>query len=39
VVDDLGNDSEFACGRSLVDENDTADFDESLESGWLLDLK
>jgi hypothetical protein len=31
VVDDLGNDGEVSCGRTVVDKNDSADLDESLE--------
>jgi hypothetical protein len=33
VVNDLGNDGELASGRPIVDENDTADLNESLEGG------
>lgn len=39
VVDDLGDDGELAGGRALVDEDDSADLDESLEGGWLLLLR
>ena len=38
VVNDLGNDGELASGRAVVDENDTADLDETLEHGGLLGL-
>lgn len=38
VVDDLGDNGNVTGGRTVVDENDSADFDESLESGWLLRL-
>jgi hypothetical protein len=39
VVDDLGDNGNVTGGRTVVDENDSADFDESLESGWLLRLE
>lgn len=39
VIDDLGDDGELPCGRPIVDEDDSADFDESLEGGWLLGLE
>lgn len=38
VINDLGNDGDLASGRSIVDKDDSANFDESLESGWLLRL-
>ena len=36
MVDDLGDDGEFACVRSIVDENHSTDFDKSLEDGLLI---
>jgi hypothetical protein len=38
VVNDLGDNGNVTGGRSVVDENDSADLDESLEGGWLLGL-
>jgi hypothetical protein len=38
VVNDFGNDGELSGERSIVDEDDSADFDESLESGRSLNL-
>ena len=38
VVNDLGNDGELAGRGAVVDENDTADLDETLEHGGLLGL-
>ena len=38
VVNDLGNDGELSGERSVVDEDDSADFDESLEGGRSLNL-
>jgi hypothetical protein len=38
VVDDLGDNGNVTSGRSVVNEDDSADFDESLEGGWLLGL-
>ena len=38
MVDDLGDNGDVTSGRSVVDEDDSADFDESLEGGWLLGL-
>jgi hypothetical protein len=39
VVNDLGDNGNVTGGRSVVDENDSADLDESLEGGWLLRLE
>ena len=39
VINDLGDNSDVTGRRSIVDEDDSADFDESLESGWLLGLE
>jgi hypothetical protein len=36
VVNDLGDDSELSGERTIVDEDDSADFDESLEGGRSL---
>ena len=36
MIDDLDNDSELAGGRTLIDQNDPTDLNESLESGGLL---
>lgn len=38
VINDLGDNGNVTSGRSVVDENNSADLDESLESGWLLGL-
>jgi len=38
VINDLGDNSDVTGRRSVVDEDNSADFDESLESGWLLGL-
>jgi len=38
VVDDLGDNGNVTSGRSVVNKDDSADFDESLEGGWLLGL-
>lgn len=38
VVNDLGNDGELSGERSVVDEDDSADLDESLEGGRSLNL-
>jgi hypothetical protein len=38
VVDDLGDNGDVTSGRSVVNKDDSADFDESLEGGWLLGL-
>jgi hypothetical protein len=39
VVNDLGDDSELSGERTIVDEDDSADFDESLEGGRSLNLQ
>ncbi len=36
LVDDLNNDCDFACRWASLEEDDTADFDEAIELGWLL---
>jgi len=38
VINDLGDNGNVTSGRSVVDENNSTDLDESLESGWLLGL-
>ena len=38
VINDLGNDGELSGEGSVVDEDDSADFDESLEGGRSLNL-
>ena len=38
VINDLGDNGNVTSGRSVVDENNSADLDESLESGRLLGL-
>ena len=38
VVNDLGDDGELASGRTVVDEDDATDLDESLEGGGSLSL-
>lgn len=38
MVNDFGNDGELSGERSIVDEDDSADFDESLEGGRSLNL-
>ena len=38
MVDDLGDDGEFASVRSIVDENNTSDLDESLKGRGVLGL-
>jgi hypothetical protein len=38
VVDDLGDDGELAGRRSVVDQNDTSDLDETLEGRGGLSL-
>ena len=38
VINDLGNDGELSGEGTVVDENDSADFDESLEGGRSLNL-
>jgi hypothetical protein len=39
VIDDLGDNSEFTSARTVIDEDDTTDLDESLEGGGSLNLR